>query len=362
MELSTSLARSLESWLERRRGVEVRLAVRSRSQVSDALLGSLAATILRATSGQWREVHAAGIASPPSDPHVMDLSSSRPIGTPAPAIAPPPDHFESAGYLAQVPPPHGSLPAEGLELGKTSIGGREEIVRFGGSDRTRHCYVVGATGTGKSTLLFNMALQDIRDGAGLCLLDPHGDLQQDLVRAIPQSRAKDVIAIDLADPERAIGLNLLETRGESANQQVSFAVNEILSIFWMLYERIPESMGPMFEQYMRNALMVLAQNSRGPGSLAEVVPFFEDSRFRRAVLATCTNPGAVSFFTRVALEVSGEHSFVNMSPYILNKLNRFVGSDFVRPIIGQRSVHLGPSRVNGQREDRAGEPEQGGAR
>ena len=336
MELSVSLARSLESWLERRRGFELRLVVRSRAEVSETLLGSLASTIFRVPSGQWGESSERVVAKTSADRTVLDLSFARPIGMPAPAIAPPPDHFESSGYLVQVPPLHGSLPTEGLELGTTSIGGHEEIVRFGGSDRARHCYVVGATGTGKSTLLFNMALQDIRDGAGLCLLDPHGDLHADLVQAIPQSRAKDVIAIDLADPERAIGLNLLETRGESANQQVSFAVNEILNIFWMLYEQIPQSMGPMFEQYMRNALMVLAQNSRGPGSLAEVVPFFEDSDFRKSVLGTCTNPAPVSFFTRVALHVTGDHAFVNMAPYMLNKLNRFVGSDFVRPVIGQR--------------------------
>ena len=339
-ESTAALVRSLEWWLERRRGFDERLSVRARSPVSDALLGSLASTVLRVTFGEWQEVHTGVSLTPAADPTVLDLSSCRPLGAPAPAIAPPPDHFAAAGYIAEVTPLPGALPQQGLELGKTGRGGRQEVVRFGGSDRTRHCYVVGATGTGKSTLLFNMALQDIREGAGLCLLDPHGDLQADLVHAIPQSRAKDVIAIDLADPERAIGLNLLEARGESANQQVSFAINEILSIFWMLYESIPQSMGPMFEQYMRNALMVLAQNSRGPGSLAEVVPFFEDSQFRRAVLATCTNPGPASFFTRVALEVSGEHSFINMAPYILNKLNRFVGSDFVRPIIGQRMSTL----------------------
>ena len=340
LEFSASLARSLELWLERRRGVDVRLRVRSRAPVSNSLLASLGSTILRVPSGDWIESSAAGISKPSADPRLLDLSASRPNGAPAPAIAPPPDHFDAAGYLVQVPPMRGSLPTEGLALGKTSIGGREEFVRLAAVDRTRHCYVVGATGTGKSTLLFNMALQDIRDGAGLCLLDPHGDLQADLVRALPQSRAGDVIAIDLADTERAIGLNLLETQGGMVNQQVSFAINEILNIFHMLYREVPGSIGPMFEQYMRNALMVLAQNSRGPGSLAEVVPFFENSEFRKAVLDTCTNPAPVSFFTRVALHVTGEQAFLNMAPYMLNKLNRFVGSDFVRPIIGQRRSTL----------------------
>jgi len=103
----------------------------------------------------------------------------------------------------------------------------------------------------------------------------------------------------------------------------------------MLYAAIPEAMGPAFEQYMRNTLMVLAQNSRGPGTVADVVPFYEDSVFRSRWLESCTNPVPVSFFQRLAQKTTGEAGFQNMAPYITNKLNRFVGSDFVRPIIGQ---------------------------
>ena len=294
--LSAALASVLELWLERRHGHEVKLSVRGPTPVSQALLGSLAGSVFHGMSGRWIERSADRAGPKGAEPEVLDLSCCRPFGAPAPAIAPPPDYFEAAGFSEMVTPVPGALPDAGILLGRTVHGEREERVRFAVRDRSRHCYVIGATGTGKSTLISNMVLQDIREGAGACVLDPHGDLYSELVRSVPGHRASDVIPIDIADPERAIGLNLLESRGRFARQQVSFAINEILSMFWMLYASVPEAMGPAFEQYMRNTLMVLAQNARGPGTVADVMPFYEDPAFRRRVLETCTSPAAASVF------------------------------------------------------------------
>jgi hypothetical protein len=330
--LTATLAETLEHWLERRAGLQCHLLVRSASSPPRPLLQALVAAVFHRCPGEWLEASASGADA---DAELLDLADCRPLGIPAPPIAPPPDYFAAAGHMDSADPYPGTVPESGVLLGVTRQGDRDVPVRFASSDRARHCYVIGATGTGKSTLLSNMVLQDIRDGAGVCVLDPHGDLQADLMSAIPGSRAADVIPIDLADPDRAIGLNLLEARGSSSRQQVSFAINEILSMFWRLYASIPESMGPAFEQYMRNTLMALAENSRGAGTLADVMLFYENQDFRNAVLGSCSNPAAVSFFRGIAAKTTGEASFQNIAPYITNKLNRFVGSDYVRPIIAQ---------------------------
>ena len=108
----------------------------------------------------------------------------------------------------KVLPPPINLPEEGIVLGNSVYRGQSKPVRFLRNDRTRHTYVVGKSGSGKSVLLWNMAVQDIQNGEGTCVIDPHGDLIEDCLQCVPKERAKNVIVFDPGDTQRPMGLNL----------------------------------------------------------------------------------------------------------------------------------------------------------
>ena len=223
---------------------------------------------------------------------------------------------------------------EGLLLGHCGQGAPGGEVRIADADRSRHCYVIGATGTGKSTLLYNMISQDIERGEGLCLIDPHGDLYGQVVNSVPEHRAKDVVLVDLADLRYSVGLNFLECDGPSRDVQMNFVVNELMTIFGRLYNMSIVG-GPAFESYMRNALLAVMGVPGRAATLLDVVRFFEDEGFRRYVKERSTNVLAVSFWDRQAERVKGDWDFANFAPYITCKLNQFTHNALLRPIIGQ---------------------------
>lgn len=230
--------------------------------------------------------------------------------------------------------PPQNLPAEGIVLGESIFRGEHKLVRVKDDDRRRHLYMIGQTGTGKSKLLLNMALADIGQNQGVCVIDPHGDLIDDILERVPAHRINDVIVFDPGDIDRPVGLNMLEfdpTRPE----QKTFIVNEIQAIFNRLFSK--ETMGPMFEQYMRNTLLLLMEDAvNEPATLAEVPRVFTDSLFRQRKLDRIKNPTVVDFWTKEVSKTTGETSLANMSPYITTKFGNFISNDYVRPIIGQR--------------------------
>jgi len=227
-----------------------------------------------------------------------------------------------------------TLPETGILLGQ--VGQREQAraVRFAPLDRGRHCYLLGATGTGKSTLLLNMMRQDLRSGAGLCLLDPHGDLTEQVLAAVPTERLDDVILFDPSDTDRAVGLNFLETDGANHGRQVNFISNEMIRIFDRLYD-LRQTGGPIFEQYMRNALLLLMDEPGAGTTLLELPLLFENKGFRRRLVKRCQAAHVVSFWTDQAERASGEITLSNMGPYMTSKLNQFTHNAVLRPIIGQ---------------------------
>src|SRR5260221_28381 len=108
------------------------------------------------------------------------------------------------------------------------------MVRMTPSDRRRHTYLLGQTGTGKTTLMENMMLQDIVSGQGICLIDPHGTGIEEILGMIPQERANDVVIFDPSDVTNPLGLNMLEFDPKFPEQK-TFIVNEMLSIFQKLF-------------------------------------------------------------------------------------------------------------------------------
>ncbi|MDD5431019.1 MAG: type IV secretion system DNA-binding domain-containing protein [Candidatus Pacebacteria bacterium] len=225
------------------------------------------------------------------------------------------------------------LPQKGTIIGKSIFRGEEKNVYIGDEDRRRHVYTIGQTGTGKSTLIVNMVADDIKAGKGVAVIDPHGDLINSVLETVPEERANDVIIFDPSDLTKPLGLNMLEY-DFSKPEEKTFIVNEMQSIFNKLFTQ--ETMGPMFEQYMRNALLLLMEDAQNePATLAEVPKIFTDSEYRAAKLARCQNPVVKDFWEREAVMVGGEASLQNITPYITSKFNNFIANDYVRPIISQ---------------------------
>ncbi|MBI4122276.1 MAG: type IV secretion system DNA-binding domain-containing protein [Parcubacteria group bacterium] len=227
-----------------------------------------------------------------------------------------------------------TLPTEGLLLGYNEYRNKKTDVRILREDRRRHTYIIGKSGSGKSWLLANMARQDIANGEGVCVIDPHGDLVDDVLAAIPKERVDDVIVFDPADAAYPLGMNLLEYDPRYPEQK-TFVINEMIKIFDKLYD-LRATGGPIFEQYMRNAMLLIMDHPESGSTLMEISKVVADEQFRAFKLSKCRNQVVVDFWRKEAEKAGGEAALANMVPYITSKLNQFVSNDIMRPIIGQQ--------------------------
>ena len=232
----------------------------------------------------------------------------------------------------EAPPPE-NLPKQGLLLGESVFRGQAKPVYMTDDDRRRQFISIGQTGTGKSTLIGNMMIEDIQAGKGVAIIDPHGDLVENALGFVPKARLDDVIYFNPGDLARPLGLNMLDYNFDRPEEK-TFIVNEMQSIFNKLFP--PETMGPMFEQYMRNALLLLMEDMPNePATLMEVPRVFTDPAYRARKLERIHNPVVIDFWQKEAVKAGGEASLANMTPYITSKFNNFISNDYMRPIIGQ---------------------------
>ena len=239
-------------------------------------------------------------------------------------------HWLGARKLA----PPTTLPKSGLNLGYSNFRGVETPVFMNYSDRTRHLYMIGKTGVGKTNMFENMVVQDIRNGHGVCYMDPNGDAVEWILRHIPKERAEDVIHFDPSDTARPMALNLMEYDARYPEQK-SMVINEMLSVFDKLYD-LKTTGGPMFEQYMRNAMLLVMDDPASGNTLMEIPKVLADESFRRMKLSKSTNQVVIDFWTKEAEKAGGEAALANMVPYITSKLTQFTANDIMRPIIGQQ--------------------------
>lgn len=269
------------------------------------------------------------------DSDTLDLQDCIKNGSDMPDLFPRSKTLAACGVGKVFKQPLVKTSLSGILLGTMGqeMTGRE--VRFPWRDRSRHAYIVGATGTGKSTLLFNMIRQDIENGEGTALIDPHGDLYHQVLMTIPPKRANDVVLIDPCNFEYAVGINFLECKDFYKPAQMNFVVNEMIKIFDRLYD-LRTTGGPMFEQYVRNAMFLSMENDLDRATLMDVPLIFEDCKFRDYLKKKCHSKLTVNFWNRQAETAGGEASLNNMAPYITSKLNQFTNNAILRPIIGQR--------------------------
>lgn len=241
-----------------------------------------------------------------------------------------PDLKQSLTHTAPAPLDIGK---SGIYLGKNIHRNSETDIYFDAEDRMRHFYVIGQTGVGKSTLLNNMVIQDIQNGEGVCMIDPHGSDIQKVLSAIPKNRAEDVIYFDPANVHRPMGLNMLEYDARFPEQK-TFVVNELVSIFNKLFD-MKVSGGPAFEQYFRNSALLVMDHPESGSTLLEIARVMQDKSFRDMKLSHCTNP-LVKQFWASAERTSGDQGLANYVPYITNKFDGFLSNDIMRPIVAQQ--------------------------
>ncbi|MCL5010920.1 MAG: type IV secretion system DNA-binding domain-containing protein [Patescibacteria group bacterium] len=235
----------------------------------------------------------------------------------------------------QAPPPN-NLPQTGLLIGRSVFRGDERLVRMMPNDRGRHLYIIGQTGTGKSAFMRELIRQDMEQDQGLCFIDPHGDSAEILLGLVPKERAEDLIYFNPTDPQKAIGLNMLEYNPQYPETK-TFVVNELLEIFEKLYNLQQHGFGgPVFEQYMRNSLLLVMEHPESGNTLIEVPRVLSDTGFRRFKLQRCRNIVVKNFWELEAEKAGGEASLANMVPYITSKMNIFIANDMMRPIIAQQ--------------------------
>jgi len=238
---------------------------------------------------------------------------------------------ESRGAVAPAP---SGLSNEGVILGINNYRGERKEVHFAREDRMRHFYTIGQTGTGKTTILKNMIIQDIRNGDGVCFIDPHGTDIQDILSAVPKERLDDVIYFDPAYTARPMALNMLEYDTRFPEQK-TMVIDEMLSIFNKLFD-MKTAGGPMFEQYFRNATALVIDHPESGSTLLEISRVLSDKAFREMKILRCRNPVVVQFWKEVAEKAGGEASLANIVPYITSKFDVFLSNEIMRPIIGQQ--------------------------
>lgn len=222
-------------------------------------------------------------------------------------------------------------PADGVLLGYNVYRGVEKPIYFDRDDRRRHLYLIGQTGTGKTTLFLNMIIQDMVAGHGVAVVDPHGDLIEDVLLHVPEARQNEVILFDPKDTERPLGFNILETKNPA---QKDLVVNEVVEILQKLAARLnPESVGPMFEHYLRNALGALIEDP--DATLVDVPRMFVDEAFRVRILARAVDPTIRAFWEKEFAQSQRGQMSADMLSYVISKLGRFIGNATVRNMIGQ---------------------------
>lgn len=222
---------------------------------------------------------------------------------------------------------------EGLLLGLNKHRNIDTEVRMAEDDRLRHFYCVGQTGTGKSTLLKNMIIQDIEMGNGVCMIDPHGSDVQDVLANVPKERFEDVIYFDPAFTARPMALNMLEY-DERFPEQKTFVVNELFNIFRKLYGNVPESMGPAFEQYFRNSALLVMEDPASGNTLVDMSRALSDKAYRDLKISKCKNPLVKQFWVN-AEKTTGEQGLANYVQYVTNKFDVFLANEIMRPVVAQ---------------------------
>jgi len=207
---------------------------------------------------------------------------------------------------------------------KTEFRNKDTIFGIKTPDRRKHVYIIGKTGTGKSTLIANMAIDDIRKDRGVGIIDPHGDLSEIILDFIPKRRMNDVVYLEPFDMERPFSLNVLEVKNSQQKELVS---SGIVSIFSKLYK---DSWGPRLEYILRNVILTLLET---PGStLVDILALISNADYRKKVVDQLKDPVLKNFWEKEFAKMPDRLKAEAVSP-IQNKVGQFVTNRMIRNIL-----------------------------
>ncbi|MFP3939500.1 MAG: helix-turn-helix domain-containing protein [Thermoanaerobaculia bacterium] len=217
---------------------------------------------------------------------------------------------------------------EGTLLGFNEDRGRIAEVRLPAEARTKHLHVVGSSGTGKSTLLIRTILEDIEAGRGVGVLDPHGDLVDEIAARVPEGRLSEVVLFDPSDSEHPIGWNFLGAVSEAEKELLA---SDLVGVF----RRLSTSWGDQMTSVLANAILVFLESERG-GTLLDLRQFLVDESFRKRMLATVQDPHLRSYWQTEFPLIAGRKP---QAP-ILTRLDTFLRSKTIRRIVTVRKPKL----------------------
>ncbi len=221
---------------------------------------------------------------------------------------------------------------EGLLLGYNVYRGIKKQIRLNKVDRRRHVYIIGQTGTGKSKLLENLALQDMLDGKGFAFVDPHGDSAESLLGMVPKERVEDVIYFNPGDMENPIGLNMFEF---DHPDQKDFLVQEAINMLYSLYDPGHTGIvGPRLEHIFRQSALLLMSDPAG-GTFVDIPKVLVDQEFRNSKLKYVTDQTVLDFWTKEFPASQRSNEAGEIISWVVSKFGPFISNDAMRNIIGQ---------------------------
>jgi hypothetical protein len=225
-----------------------------------------------------------------------------------------------------------NVPEQGLLLGYNVFRGAKKPIRLDLQDRQRHMYVVGQTGTGKSTFLEDLALQDMLSGNGFAFVDPHGDTAEKLLSMVPKERTEDVIYFSPAEMDYPMGLNLFEFH--TADQK-DFLIQEVLNMLYKLYD--PQHtgiMGPRYEDMFRNAALAVMADPNG-GTFIEIPQLFRDPQFLKQKLQHVKDQTVLDYWQKQFPASQRSNDAGEVTAWFVSKFGAFLSNEMMRNIIGQ---------------------------
>lgn len=218
--------------------------------------------------------------------------------------------------------------ADGLLLGNNVHLGESIPVRLTPEQRVYHTHIIGATGTGKSTLLFNLIRQDIENNQGVAVLDPHGDLIEKILGVIPPERIKDVVLVDPSDEEFSIGFNILSAH---TDHEKTLLASDLVSVF----QRLSTSWGDQMQSVFQNAILAFLNSSKG-GTLADLRRFLVETPFRQEFLKSVSDPNVLYYWHKGFAHLSGNKS---IGP-VLTRLEMFLSQRPIAHMVSQAENRL----------------------
>ena len=225
-----------------------------------------------------------------------------------------------------------NVPEHGLLLGYNLFRGAKKPIRLALEDRQRHVYAVGQTGTGKSTFLENLALQDMLMGNGFAFIDPHGDVAEKLLCMVPKERTEDVIYFCPADTDYPLGLNVFEAE---TDDQKDFVIQEVINVLYKLYDPQRQGIiGPRYEHLFRNAALTVMAGPGG-GSFVDIPKLFRDKEYVKHKLQYVTDKNVLDFWQKEMVQAQRSNEFGDVVSWFVSKFGAFLSNGMMRNIIGQ---------------------------